>query len=147
MTIKEALQAANDVTTAKVFAFADIREFNSFQNSFEDLEYPINVVIPVQVSGNVVGNRYKETALIQGWFLTRIHDHTNDYRSAEIEDVYINPMRENARKFLQELRRQDIYDSEVEEVSHTIIPEYMFLANHLFGVSYTINLPITGKVC
>lgn len=56
-------------------------------------------------------------------------------------------MRELAEKFLVSVINSDLTDSEVEDVSYSITPEYMFLAAHLFGVSYTINWPVSGTIC
>jgi hypothetical protein len=148
MTILEALQEANtDAGITTPLSFANLREFNSFKHSFEYEDYPINVVVPFELEGVFKNNRAKENVPLQGWILTRIPQDTNDYRSAAIEDTYINPMRVLAKKFLRNLLDTDIIDSEVEDVRYRILPEYMFLDSHLFGVSYQCSVPVHDNAC
>lgn len=151
MTILEAIQEAN--TAAGVasgsLAFASLQEFNSFMDSFEFSDYPVNVVVPVPLAGRITMTAYriKDVATISGWMLTRIAQDTNNFRSVAIEPTYIAPMRTLAKKFIVALCNTDIIDTEVEEVSYTITPEYQFLSAHLFGVSYSVSLPVLARVC
>ena len=147
MTILEALEEANKAAGIKTFSFANIQEFNAFIDSFKGLDYPVNVVVPVNISGVFLNNMVKDVAAIQGWMLTRLQQDTDNFRSIKIEPDYIDPMRRKAKKFLRALLDTDIVDSEVESVSYTIRPEYKFLATNTFGVSYTMNLPILDHVC
>ncbi len=147
MSILDALEEANKEAKIKTLSFANLQEFNSFIDSFKFLDFPVNVVVPVPISGQFLDNRVKDVAQIQGWMLTRISQDTNDYRSVKIEPDYIDPMRRLAKKFLHKLIDTDIVDSEVTAINYTIRPEYMFLATHCFGVSYTINLPLIDNVC
>ena len=147
MTILEALTEANTAAGIKTFSFANLQEFNSFIDSFKGLDYPVNVIVPVPLTGNLLPSRTKDVLNIQGWMLTRIKEDTNNYRSAKIEDDYIHPMRKLAKKFLVNLCQTDIVDPEIDDIGYSIRPEYMFLATHVFGVSYTCNLPINSKIC
>lgn len=147
MTILDALTEANTAAGIKTFSFANLQEFNSFIDSFKALDYPINVIVPIPLNGNILPSRTKDNLSIQGWMITRINEDTNNYRSAKIEDDYIHPMRKLAKKFLVKLSETDIVDPEVDNIAYSIRPEYMFLATHVFGVSYTCTLPINSKIC
>jgi hypothetical protein len=103
--------------------------------------------VPYTISGVLKNNRKKKVIPLRGWALTRIAEDTNDWRSINLETDYIQPMRAMAEKFLVSIANSDLTDSEVEDISYSITPEYMFLPAHLFGVSYTINWPVSGKIC
>ena len=147
MTILETLESATLSAGMKGLSFANLQELNSFLDSFNFQDYPRNVIVPFTVNGTVKNNRLKEVLPIRGWVLRRIAQDTNDFRSVKIEPEYIDPMRVLARAFIKELLASDLVDAEVEDVTYTITAEYMFLSAHLFGVSYQINWPITGKIC
>lgn len=147
MSILEELQQANTAAKVKDLSFANLQEFNSFMDSFTFLEYPRNVVVPFSLNGTFAGNRVKDVIPLQGWMLTRIKEDTNDWRSVKLEPDYIAPMRSLARKFLIQLLNSDLTDPEVANVTYQIVPEYMFLSSHLFGVSYRMNWPVAGKLC
>lgn len=147
MSIIETLQLATDDAGFKGLSFANLQEFNGFMDSFTFLEYPRNVIVPYKLNGVLKNNRKKKTIPLQGWALTRISQDTNDWRSVDLEVQYIQPMRVLAENFIISLANSDLTDSEVEDISYSITPEYMFLAAHLFGVSYTINWPVSGKIC
>lgn len=147
MTILEALTEANDTAKIRTMAFANIAEFNSFQDSFTFQDYPANVIVPPSISGTRTNNRNKAVVALQGWVIQRIPEDTDNYRSIKIEETYMKPMREKAIKFINALLDTDIIDPEVENISWTVRPEYMWLPNHLFGVSYTVNIPINTIVC
>lgn len=147
MSILEAIEEANIATKNKGLSFASLQEFNSFKDSFTHLEYPRNVVVPFALQGTFLSNRSNDIILIQGWMLTRLKEDTNDFRSVKIEPDYIAPMRSMARKFLIHLINSDLTNPEVQNVSYSIRPEYMFLDAHLFGVSYQMSWPINSKLC
>lgn len=148
-TILQALEQANSDAEIRTFAFADIREFNSFNDSFKFEEYPVNVVLPFSISGNLNQDQVavKQVVAINGWILTRISEDTNDVRKKDLEAKYMEPMRHLAKLFMKSLAESDIVDSEVTQLAYTIRPEYYFLKDHLFGCNYTINLPIQARVC
>jgi len=146
-TIIETLQEATDDAGFQGLSFANLQEFNAFMDSFTFEEYPRNVIVPFTMNGVLKNNRKKKVIRLQGWALTRIQEDTNDWRSISLEVDYIQPMRELAEKFLVSVINSDLTDAEVEDVSYSITPEYMFLAAHLFGVSYTINWSVSGKIC
>jgi hypothetical protein len=147
MTILEAIQEATDASGAKGLSFANLQEFNAFNDSFAFEEYSRNVVVPFKINYTFTNNRVKGILILQGWMITRINQDTNDWRSVQLEPDYINPMREQAVKFLKHLLSSDIVDPEIENVTATITPEYMWLKDHLFGVSYQANIPISKMVC
>jgi hypothetical protein len=147
MTILEAITEANDTAKIRTLAFANIQEFQSFQDSFNFVDYPANVIVPPSISGTRTDNQNKAIVALQGWVIQRIPEDTDNYRSIKIEETYMHPMREKAIKFMNALLNTDIIDPEVTNVSWTVRPEYMWLADHLFGVSYTINLPINMTIC
>lgn len=149
-----AIQAATDAAIAQNrLSFANLQEFNSFTDSFQFADYPRNIVVPFDLSGTFLNNRIKKNVLIQGWILTRIAQDTNDWRSVSLETQYIDPMREIALSFINQfLHNEDVSDiiktdPEVEPVAFTIRPEYMFLKDHLFGVSYSVTIPTIGRKC
>lgn len=157
MTILEGLtEAHNKVKTSTAgdtiplisdLQFAQLQEFSAFKDGFVFETYPVNVVVPVPLDGVLTNARAQELITVQGWFLLRISEDTNNYRSKLIEDVYINPMRRMARKFILNLVDSDMIDSEAGDIAYSIAPEYTFLSAHLFGVSYTVRLPILSNVC
>jgi len=153
MTILEQIQQANDAIGigVKQFRFADISEFNQFNLSFVFEDYPCHVVQPFTTSGVWLNGRTKTTVPINGWFLRRIATDTVNFRAAEIESNYMQPMRELAKAFIKNIlsssEADDLVDPEVDEVGFTIRPEYAFLKDHLFGVSYTIHLPVREGIC
>lgn len=148
MTVIETFQQASDDAGFKGVSYANLQEFNAFMDSFTFLEMtPRNIIVPYTLNGRLKNNRKKKVITVQGWALTRIAEDTNDWRSLGLEIDYINNLREMAEKFLVNLANSDITDPEVEDIQYSIRPEYMFLAAHLFGVSYTIQWPVTGKIC
>jgi hypothetical protein len=146
-TILNQITAANTNAGIKNLSFANLTEFNSFMDGFNFNDWPQNVLVPYDINGTILNNRKKRILVLTGWVLTRITEDTNDWRSVKLEEKYIQPMRELAEKFITQLLNQDMVDPEVEAVSYSVKREYMFLNNHAFGVSYTINLPITAKIC
>jgi len=147
VTILQATTEANTAAGIKNFVFADLTEFNSFKDGFNELDYPINVMVPFTVNSLFLNNRIKNSVLIRGWVLTRLREDTNDFRSVKIEPDYINPMRMLAMKFVRRILDSEVIDSESEGVSATFVPEYQFLDAHLFGVSYSFTLPTKAHIC
>lgn len=146
-TILEAIEEANQAADIPTLAFANLREANAFLDSFRYDQYPLNIVVPFTSNGTNLGGRRKSIIPLQGWVLRAIPQDGLDIRSIEAEREYIAPMRAKAVKFIQELLNQDVIDPEVEGVSDTIRSEYAFLNMLLFGVSYTVNVPIVETVC
>jgi hypothetical protein len=146
-TIIEELKSATKDAGFKDLSFANLQEFNSFMDSFNFLDYPRNIIVPYNLNGTLKNNRKKKVIPLQGWALLRIKEDTNDYRSVKLEADYIQPMRVLVEKFLVQIANSDLTDSEVEDISYSIKPEYMFLSAHLFGVSYSINWPIRANIC
>lgn len=147
MSILEILQQASTDAGFRGMSFANLQEFNAFNDSFKFQEYPRNVIVPYNTNIQLLSNRKKKVIILQGWGITRIDQDTNDWRSLQLEEKYIVPMRERVEKFLNQIANSDISDPEVESLSATIRPEYMWLKDHLFGVSYTINWPVLGNIC
>jgi hypothetical protein len=147
MTILEAIQEATDASGAKGLSFANIQEFNAFNDSFAFEEYSRNVVVPFKINYTFTNNRVKGILILQGWMITRVNQDTNDWRSVDMEPAYISPMRDQAVRFLKHLLNSDIVDPEIENMTASITPEHMWLKDHLFGVSYQANIPISKMVC
>lgn len=146
-TILDAINEANGCAGIQTWRFANIKEFASFMESFTFDDYPINVVVPFTSNGTHIGGRRTSVIPLQGWILTRVMEEPLDLRSQEAESKYIQPMRNLAVKFINRLLQSDIVDPEVESVTDTIRPEYMFLSGRVFGVSYSCNIPVTQYVC
>jgi len=151
MTILQAIENANTTAGIRNFRFANIAEFNSFMDSFKFEDYPMHVVEPFTTPGIWLNGRMKATIPLRGWILKRIPQDTVNYRSKQIEELHLAPMRAYAKAFIKAIlsseEADDIIDPEVEEVSFTIKPEYAFLPVQSFGVSYTLNLPIKESIC
>lgn len=148
ITFLQALTEANDeIKEIRTLSFANIKEFNSFVESFSFDDYPVNVIVPFTNNGSWVGGLRKGMIPLQGWMLTKIDADTEDFRSVQIEHAYLEPMRSLAMRFLSALLETDVIDPEVNSVSDSIKPEYAFLAQRLFGVSYTMNVPVYEHVC
>lgn len=142
MTLLQAIEQANIAAEIRTFRFANIREFQAFMDTFNELEYPCHVVVPFTNNGVWLNGRRKAVVPLQGWVLTRIEEDTSNFRSREVEERYLEPMRMMCKQFLYELINSDIIDAEVNEITDTIRPEYAFLTANLFGVSYQVNIPI-----
>lgn len=143
-TIIQAVKKANLDAGIRNFSYARIDEFSAFMESFKELDYPRNIIVPIETRGTwAKAGQYNRIAVIQGWMLTRIKSDTSELRTAAAEEVYIEPMRQLAKAFLSNLTECDIVDPEEENISDTIKPEYAFLSSGLFGVSYSMNLPVT----
>ena len=149
MTILESVTLANTNAGIRTMSFANLQEFQSFMDSFKFEEWPVNVLVPFTVNGttNMSTGIRKAVVPLQGWVLTRVTEDPNDSRSKAFEEKYLNPMRTLAKKFIKQMTNSDIVDRNVDSISDSIIPEYMFLNAHTFGVSYTLNLPIMDNVC
>lgn len=149
MSLLDALQEANNtVGGIKGLSFINLEhEHSILVESFEFLDWPRNIVAPPSVRGILKNNRAKEIIIISGFMVTRINQDTNDYRSVKIEPDFIAPMREAARKFIIAVANSDLTDPEVEDISYTIDSQYRWLANHLFGVTYSMRWPIRKGVC
>jgi len=149
MTVLTAIEQANHDAGIRTLSFANIREFQSFMDSFLFQEWPVNVVVPFTVNGtnNLQNGIRKSTVSLQGWVLTRVEEDPNDYRSKAMEEKYLEPMRKLAKTFIKRLLESDIIDPQVQTVSDTITPEYGFLNAKTFGVSYSLQLPVVDNVC
>ncbi len=147
MTMLEAIREANDTAKIRSLSFAKIDEFQSFMDSFKFVGYPANLVVPPPWNGRRSNAQNKVQIAFEGWVITRIPEDTNDYRSIKIEEIYIGPMRKYAMKYINALLDTDIVDPEVEEVAWTVKPEYGLTQVGVFGVSYTVNLPINETIC
>lgn len=148
MTVLDAIKDANDSVPEIVgFSFARIDEFNAFMKSFEYTDYPRNIIVPFQNNGTWQGGFRRGVIPIQGWIIRRIPVDRLEFRVASVEEDYMEPMRSLAKRFIKHLINSDIVDPQVDEITDTIVPEYQLLKQDLFGVSYTLNLPIIGSVC
>lgn len=147
MKILDILKSANIKVVGTPLVFAQISEFNKFIDSFNELDYPANVIVPFDTNTVVTGARKQVTVPLAGWLVQRVESETVDFRSDEVEGLYLEPMRKLANKFLTELINSDLTDDTVASISFTIKPEYAFLSHHLFGVSYTMNWPIGLNAC
>lgn len=148
-TILQAIQQATEDAGIRALSFASLQEFNAFMDSFRFEDWPRNVVAPPSINGAFRGTngiRASETLILEGFILRRISEDTNDWRSVKIEPDYIEPMRVLARKFIRRMLDSEIVDPE-GEASYSIVPEYMFLNQHLFGVGYRAQIPIMKNVC
>ena len=147
MTILEAIQLSTTDAGIRELSFANLQEFNSFMDSFNFEDWPRNIVVPPVVNGTFNGIKAAETLVLRGWVLRRISEDTNDWRSVLLEPDYISPMRDFARKFIRRMLDSEIVDPSRDPATYTITPEYMFLNQHLFGVSYQAQIPIMKNVC
>lgn len=147
MTFLQAIQQATADADIHKLSFANIKEFNSFLDSFNFSDFPVNVVVPFEDNGIHTNGRRKSTIPLQGWILTRVREEPLDLRSLKAEHDYIEPMRALAKQFLSRLLDTDLIDPEVQNVPDKIRPEYAFLSAHLFGVSYNMNVPISETIC
>lgn len=151
MTILEAIESASKSTDGiRKIIFADIREVNSFVDSFEFLDWPIHIIEPFETNVTFAGPRAKTKIQLHGWIMRRMDEDTNDFRSRDVEDKFLAPMRNLAIAYLKKLIQTDanqIIDREEAIPSINIKPEYMFTAQHAIGVSYQVILPVTESIC
>lgn len=147
MKILETIRDVNIKVVGTPLVFAQIDEFKKFMDSFNELDYPANVLVPFEITSAVTGPRKQTTIPLQGWMVMKVSDETVDYRSEKVERDYLAPMRSLANKFLTKLINSELTDETVATVSFSVRPEYAFLSHHLFGVSYTMNWPIISNAC
>jgi hypothetical protein len=149
MTVLQVLEQANtSAGIATELQFADIREFNSFVDSFNFEDFPVNILVPYSDNGQWGKNGVRRGTLkLQGWMLTRVTEDPNNYRSKAMEENYLADMRHLAKVFIQAVINSDIVDPEANTLRDNIRPEYMFLNMHTFGVYYEIDLPIKEFIC
>lgn len=147
VTLLDAIELATKDAGIRNLSFAQTHEFNAFMDSFNWKDWPRNVVTPPTVNGTFDGIRAVETLVLRGFVLMRLQEDTSDYRSVKIEPDYISPMRDLARKFIRRMLDSAIVDTEREQATYSIVPEYAFLNQHLFGVSYQAQIPIIKNVC
>lgn len=146
-TVLEAITEANTAAGIETISFANIVEFQAFMDSFKFSQYPVNVVVPFTSNGQTLNGIRRSTIPLQGWVLTRVTTDPVNYRTAIMESDYMEPMRILAIKFIKNLLLTDIIDPQAGAVRDSIRPEYMFLNARVFGVAYTIDLPIIQNVC
>jgi len=148
-TVMDAIRWASAKAGINEVVLANISEAQKFIDSFKANQYPINVIIPWTMNGTTDKNTGIRNAVIpfQGWVIMRTKENQIDYRSVKVEDLYIQPMRVLAAKFIKNLLKTDVIDLQVLKVTDTIKPEYFFLNQQLMGVSYNLNLPVISNVC
>lgn len=150
MTLLQAIQSANTATgydSDQLRFVATEQEFNSYIDGIGYSSMPYNVVLAPTFSGARTSSRNVATVNITGFFFRRIAEDTNDFRSIEIEDTIMQPIRAAALKFINALLDTDIIDPEVDRVAWRLEPRYQSLATHYFGYYYTVTLPVTETVC
>lgn len=146
MTILDNVTQANVEANLPDFSFCEIDEFQKFVDSFKAADGAIHVIRPFEEQGTWIGGRRKAIVPIEGWVLTLLKEESVDFRSAAIENTYLQPMRKLAKQFLWKLMNTDMVDDEVKEIRDVISPEYAFTQQRLFGVRYRIQLPILEGV-
>jgi len=146
-TVLQAIQEANTSAGITTLSYANSQEFKAFMDKFAYSEYPVNLVMPLTVSGTFLNGRTKDTVTITGYVWRRVPEDGNDWRSLPVETAYIDPMRVLAKKFIKALLNTDIVDPELEAVGYTTSPEYAETSSQLFGVKYTVQLPTNLNVC
>jgi hypothetical protein len=149
MTILEAIEEANTAAGITGCDYANLKEFQSYVDKSGFNEYPINIVLPVPISGSYSTETFnaKSVVVITGFILRRIAEDTNDWRSVSIETTYMEGIRDFFMTYLAKIADTEIVDKEVQTIRYSNNPEYAFLNNHLFGIRYTINLPVVQNVC
>lgn len=153
MTIFEAIECANkSVNGIRNFRFAQITEFNSYVDSFKFEDWPIHILVPFIITGvpSQPGGRIVKTVQVDGFFMKRIPEDTNNWRSPKIEQEHIQPMRKLCEDYLIALIRTDdvqMINREAQLQPWTIRPEFMFTAQHALGVSYSVLIPIVDAAC
>jgi len=128
------------------FKFAKVDEFKEFQDSFNFNDYPAHCVLPFSTKLTWLNGRIKTVAPMEGWIVKRIPQEAVDYRSRKVEELYLQPMRKIAKDYFRNLLDCEIIDQEVTPINITILPEYMWLPDNLFGVSYKADIPILEQV-
>lgn len=148
MSLISAMITANEAAfeSPDCFHYTNLQEFNSYVDGMEATDYPVNIVLPYKITSTYRPPFSFDTAIIRGYVVRRIEEDTNDWRTIDVEFKYISEMRELARQFIKEMLLQDLVDNKRDAAS-TMDPEYMFLHPHLFGVLYTLNLPVMQKLC
>jgi len=150
MTILQAIERANSLANIPNFSFANLAEFNSFMDTFNHIDYPCHVLEPFTTTQVWLNGRVKTTVTLNGWMLKRIDSDTTNFRSAKIEETHLQPMREKAMAFIKQLLHDEdtvMVDPEVDTITVTIRPEYALLPARVFGVSYTLTLPVVEGIC
>jgi len=130
----------------KSFQFARLDTFNEFKDSFKFVDYPAHLTLPWGTKLVWLNGRIKTTVELSGWIIQRIPQKATDFKEKKVEELYLQPMRVLAKSFFRNLLDCEIIDQEVTPINISIEPEYMWLDNNLFGVSYKATIPVLEQV-
>lgn len=152
--ILAALEAVNNaLTKAPQFEYADLNEANfdldKLVSSVVGAEKPVNLVLPFTVF-----DTFGKTGLLksyidlQGFILMSIKGMpTIDYKSKDVENLAIAPMRMLGRGFIYALNQHSIIDPEVAGITAIkYAPAYSQFDANLFGIEYGCRVPFVEGI-
>ena len=149
MTIIQALQEVNAAMSRPVtLIYADMSEANVDADTLVDSEMPINIVMPIVITdAPSQGGLLKTTFDLNCFFLTKSENITVGYKSIEIENECIAPMRRLAREFIFRLNEHGIIDATslgILQITYT--PAYSSMDANLFGVEVRATVPVVEGI-
>lgn len=136
MNILDCLESAYMQSGAKNFSYANLSEFNVFVESLGSSQFPTLIIVPPVMTGLISSPFTKYSITLTGWALYHIHEDVSYFRSPQVEGVYISPARDIVDRFVRGLLDSGLNDNTATDNPYTARPEYAFLAQQLFGVSF-----------
>ncbi len=145
-TMLGAVKEANEFAKIKNFKFISLEEWKKFLGSFVAEDYPCHFAEPWKSEMVWLKGRIKTRIPMNGWILRSIPEERTEWTHEAIESEYLEPMRKLAKHFFTNLLDATIIDQEQDAVNITVEPEYAFLSENLFGISYQARINIIEQV-
>lgn len=130
----------------KALIFARLDEAKELMAKFTFNDYPVHMITPFGSKLVWLNGRVKTTIPMYGWVLRRIPVNTAEYRTAKVEELYMEPMRKLAKDFFRNLLDTYVIDQEVTPINIDLNPEYGATEIGLFGYSYVARIPVLEQV-
>jgi len=145
-TFEQASSEAGVVTTIYAATLEARREAFEIMKKYTFEQFPVNLMFPFESAGDWSTNRRKAVIALSGYILTPIKSKTITYRTREIEDEFIFPMKVINIKFVKKINASQIKDA-TRAITDRIRPAYQVENPQWFGTFYTIQIPIVEASC
>jgi len=149
MTIIQALQEVNaSMSRSLTLIYADMNEANLDADKLVLSELPVNIILPITVTDAPgTSGVLKSSFELNAFFLNKSNNVTTDFKSIEIENEVITPMRVLAREFMFRLNEHDIIDPETKGLTSIVYqPVYSSMDANLFGVWAKATVPVMEQI-
>jgi hypothetical protein len=137
---------AGVVTTIYAATLEARREAFEIMKKYSAEQFPVNLMFPFEAAGDWTTGRRKAVIALSGYILTPLKSKTITYRTRQIEDEFVYPMKVINMKFSKEINGSAIKDA-TRPLTDRIRPAYQVENPQWFGTFYTITVPILETVC